>query len=319
MHVPLHTLRLLFVTGKGGVGKTAVTAVLAHRLAQRGRRVLAIEIGGVGSLARRLGLSVVGYEPRRAAPGIDVCRITPEECLREYGLMKLRFRRAYKLVFENPFVRSLVNVVPGMEELLLLGKLGFLVQSLERGDAEAPWDVVLVDAPPTGQGANLFALPGIILSAVTAGPMARETAYLQALLRDHRRTGVLLVTNPEELAVDEALELERELTGRAGMPLRAILVNRVLPGGGEQEGGVLGTWLQARRATRQLEWPYPLVASALRILRLRESQEVEMERLRRRAAVAIFDLPFVPSDSAGMEQRDLLERALEPLLEQDDR
>jgi len=288
------TRKLYFVTGKGGVGKTCVAAALAHRLAAEVLRVLLVEIGGVSSLGRHFGLDAVEYEPEEAAPNILICRITPAECLREYGLMKLRIRKLHDLVFENPFVKSLINLMPGMEELLLIGKLGYLVQAIDKDPRKARWDVVVVDAPPTGQGAGLLSLPSTVLATVKAGPVAKEVAQLQGIITDEQTTAICIVTNPEELAVDEALELERELIDGNGLPLTAVVANRTISVRlGRQDAEVLQTCLHARRAGGRLDGNYPLYTTGVTVVGLLKSQEQQLKRLRLRSNAPIIELPLV--------------------------
>jgi anion-transporting ArsA/GET3 family ATPase len=319
MSINLSSKQLIFVTGKGGVGKTTLTAALSLGLAAQGRRVLAVELSSGCSLARRFGHVEASYAPQEVAEGLHTCRISPEECLREYGLMKLKFRRFYRAVFENPFVRSLVSMTPGMEELLLLGKLGNVNLAMAKGRARAPWDVVVVDAPPTGQGTGLFALPTIILGAVSAGPLAKETRKLQELLQDENRTAILIVSTPEELAVNEALEQVAGLRDAAHLPVRAIVANRVLPGlQSKEDEEVLRTFAQARRTRRDLGGTYPLVSTALRMLGLRRQQESELTRLRRSTTIPIVEVPLVPEEGPAEDVQGQLERALAPLLGQEE-
>lgn len=292
MTQPLHERRLIFITGKGGVGKTLVSAALAIRLGQMGKRVLLLEIGEVGSLAPVLGLKEVTYAPVQVNSRVSVARLTPRECMEEYGLQKLRLKSLYRLVFENVFVRALLNMLPGMEELLLVGKIGFIIET--QVECKHPdYDVIVVDSPPTGQGAGLVSLPATILSAVKAGPVAREVRKLHQLLIDPTRTGIVTVTLPEELAVDEALELEEELTGQRELPLAAVLVNRCIPPiFNRRQGEVIETWLHAKRATRARTWAYPIADTAHSILHLSKEQDNQIQRLRSQTTLPIVLLPF---------------------------
>ncbi len=319
MTINLSSKQLIFITGKGGVGKTALTAALSRSLAATGRRVLAVELSAGGSLARCFGREEAQYVPQEVSAGLHTCRLTPGECLHEYGHMKLKFRRFYRAVFENPFVRSLVSMTPGMEELLLLGKLGNVNGAMARGQARAPWDIVVVDAPPTGQGTGLFALPTIILGAVSTGPLAKETRALQELLQDEQRTAILIVSAPEELAVNEALEQVTALRDDAHLPVRAIVANRVLPElRAPEDEEVLRNFAQARRTRDLMTGTYPLVSTALRMLGLRRQQEAELVRLRRRTTIPIFEIPLISEGFVGPCGDERLEQALAPLLLQDE-
>jgi len=293
--------RLVFVAGKGGVGRTCVAAALGLSLAESGKRVLLLEIGETAGLARLFGLHDTPYVPAPVAQRLWICRATPKEALMEYGLMKLKLRGLYNLVFDNPFTRNLVNMLPGMEELLLIGKIGFVVQKIVREGADAPFDMVLVDSPPTGQGLSLFVLPSTILAAVKAGPVVREVARIQELLTSPGITSAVIVTLPEKLALDEALELDSELHSRAGITVGAVAANKVIPSAcGPQELELLRTCFQARRARSDLSGLYPVLSEVMRVSEMRERQEQELSRLRRRTNVPIVELPLLPSGVEGM-------------------
>lgn len=305
MPAQLRVRRLLFVTGKGGVGKTSAACALALHLVERGRRVLLVECSEVSSLGPTLGVAAPEYAARPVAPGLLACRITPRECLREYGLRKLRLRSVYDLVFENAFVRALVNMLPGMEEMLVVGKIGFMAQTAARA-GNAAFDTVVVDSPPTSQGLGLLSFPSIMLSAVGSGLAAREIRRIHALLVDPKQTGIVVVTIPEELAVDEALELESQLTGRVHLPACAMVVNRVLPD------------VFSAPATRRLGSCAALLnggppaalggvlASAAALHAMRKRQEAQIARLSAGSSLPVMTLPLLlPGEQEGGVARQL--------------
>jgi len=154
--------------------------------------------------------------------------ILPAMAMEEYALMKLRFRTLYRLVFDNPLVQSLVRFVPGMNDLLMLGKA--FNHERELNDAGRPaWDRIIIDAPATGHGVTFFRLPRVIRDAVPAGNMHREAAEMWSLLTDPRRCAVHLVALPEELPVRETIELQARLEGELGIPLGYLVVNMMPP------------------------------------------------------------------------------------------
>lgn len=316
MPAGIGTRRLIFVTGKGGVGKTVVTAALAGLLARHGHRVLCIELCEVPSLGPLMGVESPSYKPVQVADGIACARYTPAECLEEYGLMKLKLRGLYDLVFRNAFVKTLVEMMPGAEELLVIGKIGYMVQSARRLGSRSPYDILLVDAPPSGQGAGLFTFPQTVLAAVGAGPVAREMKLVRDLLTDPEETAGIVVTNPEELAVDEAIELADTLAGQAGLPLVGLVVNKCLVTGAGGTAGreIARVWVNSRRTRRDLSSPYPLVSGALQVFQVEEFQRQEILRLSTRTKLPMLELPWLAFDRPSEEDLMRLAAGLEPLV-----
>lgn len=220
--------RFVLVTGKGGVGKSTVTAVLALLSARAGKRTLVCELDTHEQIAPMLGHDPVGGAVTELEDRLSVVNIKPSLAMEEYGLMKLRFRALYRVVFDNPLVAALVRFVPGMNDLLMLGKA--FNHEREADDRGRPtYDRIIIDAPATGHGVTFFRLPKIIRDAVPAGNMHREAADMWDLLTDPARTAVHLVSLPEELPVQETRELRAKLEGELGMPLGYLVINRLPP------------------------------------------------------------------------------------------
>lgn len=220
--------RFVLVTGKGGVGKSTVTAVLALLSARAGKRTLVCELDTHEQIAPMLGYDPVGGVVTELEDRLSVVNIKPSMAMEEYGLIKLRFRALYRVVFDNPLVAALVRFVPGMNDLLMLGKA--FNHERETDDHGRPtYDRIIIDAPATGHGVTFFRLPKIIRDAVPAGNMHREAADMWDLLTDPQRTAVHLVSLPEELPVQETRELRQKLQGELGMPLGYLVINRLPP------------------------------------------------------------------------------------------
>ncbi len=215
--------RLVIVTGKGGVGKSTVSAALALVAARAGKRVLVCEVNAQERVAPLLGAAPAGTAIREASPGLFTVNVTPHEAMREYGLMVLRFRTIYDAVFENRLVRYFVRVVPSLAELVMLGKILHEAKAEERGRPR--WDLVGVDAPATDHAVQLLRVPAALLDTVPAGPLRHDADWMEAMLVDPAHTAVALVTLPEEMPVNEALELDAQVRGVLGMQRGAVFVN----------------------------------------------------------------------------------------------
>jgi Mrp family chromosome partitioning ATPase len=224
---PLLSRRLAVVTGKGGVGKSTVAAALALHAVRRGKRVLVCEVNAQERIAPLLGCRPVGAHIRELQPRLHAVNVTPQEALREYGLKVVRFQTIYDAVFENRMVRHFLGIVPGFAELVMLGKILHEARATEGGRPR--WDLVVMDAPATGHAVQLLRVPQALLDAFPPGPLRSDAEWMRALLLDPARTGIVLATLPEEIPVNETLELDAEIRSVLGMPRVGLVVN-AMPG-----------------------------------------------------------------------------------------
>lgn len=215
--------RLVVVTGKGGVGKSTVSAALALVAARAGKRVLVCEVNAQERVAPLLGAPPSGPVVREVLPGLSTVNVTPHEAMREYGLLVLKFRTIYEAVFENRLVRYFLRVVPSLAELVMLGKI--LHEARAEEDGRPRWDLVVVDAPATGHAVQLLRVPSALVDTIPGGPLRRDADWMEAMLVDPARTAVAIVTLPEEMPVNEAVELDAQIRGVLGMHRAALFVN----------------------------------------------------------------------------------------------
>ena len=230
----LFARRLLFVTGKGGTGKSTVAAAIAERAAAQGARTLACEMDAKGSLASMLGLShTPGYTPVRSASGIDVMSMNTEESLREYLRIHLRLPLVTKIGPLAAVFDYVADAAPGVREVLAVGKVCWEVR-------ENNYDVVVVDAEASGHVVSQIASPRTIADLVPRGPLRDQTSWMLQILDDPSQCGVVVVTNPEDLAVTESLALIERLRADTATDVARLIVNRVAP-----EPGTLAVRLAA--------------------------------------------------------------------------
>jgi len=222
--------RLVFVTGKGGTGKTTVALALALALAERGKRVLLAELGRSAqapALVERTPAAVTS-SPRRLAEGLDVALIDPFDALEEYLRLQGWAGAWLARGLRQPGLHDLLVGTPGWRELITLGKLWYVATGPEEGGAPArAYDHIVVDAPATGHGLTLLDVPRVVHSAVRTGPLARNAARVEAMLLDPAQTVLLPVCWPETLPVRETVELVDRLEHVVGIHVDHIVVNGV--------------------------------------------------------------------------------------------
>lgn len=210
--------RLLVVTGKGGVGRSAVSAALALRLAAADRRVLVLAADNGIGLAAHLGVGSLGSDPRQVEPGISAARIVPAEALDDYVRLQLPVNplRVVSRIF-----KVLVTVVPGVRDIVVIGK-AYYEATLDA------WDVVVMDGPPAGQAESLLCAPGVIEGLVPRGLVRRQAAQIRLALSDPVFTGVVTVSTPEELPLAEAASVEETAVRNGLTESRYLIINRLL-------------------------------------------------------------------------------------------
>jgi anion-transporting ArsA/GET3 family ATPase len=254
---PLVDRRLVVVTGKGGVGRSALAAALAIRAARRGRRVLAMAMTDGAGLAAHLRVDALDYRPRTVRTGLDALAIDPAAGLDEYLRLQLHLPRI------GPMTRAfhvLADTVPGIRDTVVIGKA---IYEAAGGD----WDLVVADGPPIGQVMSYVRAPATIQSLVPAGRVERQASWMREVLEDPAHTGLVMVTLAEELPVSETLEALDALRSEAPISRAELVVNRLIPD------------LDTAPGVLEAAPPGPAGDAARLHCRLRAAQQEWLERL----------------------------------------
>ena len=213
--------RVVIVAGKGGVGKTTVSAALARLAAREGMSVLVVEIEGKHGLAAAFGAPTLGYDEQVLSPGVRARALTPDQALLEY-LDDHGLRRISKRLTRSGALDVVATAAPGIKDILLLGK----VKQLEQQRAA---DLIILDAPAAGHAVTFLLSPRTLLDTVTVGPIWSQAQDVLGLLTDPSRCRVVLVTLPEETPVNEVVDTAFSLEDKVGVDLGPVVVNGVYP------------------------------------------------------------------------------------------
>jgi anion-transporting ArsA/GET3 family ATPase len=251
----LARLQLLVVTGKGGVGKTAVSAVLGRAFAQRGKQTLVVEVDPRENLHQMLGVPPTGGDILPAGPGLWVQNLKPRNVLDAVVRERLRLELLSRRVLSSQIYHHFADAAPGLTEIAILGHALRLVRGVQKGAPEI--DVVVLDAPATGHGVRLLASPLLVSDVIRHGPFADMAGELAEMISDPQRCGIVAVTQAEEMPVQEVLEMREALRSQVGKDPEALIVNGLYPPAPAAEGQddpLVALWRQRRQLNeRELE------------------------------------------------------------------
>jgi anion-transporting ATPase len=220
--------QLVVVTGKGGVGKTVVSATLGRALAAHGRRTLVLEVDPRENLHQMMGTPPSGGDVVPAEPRLWVQNLKPQQVLDQVVRDQLRLELLTRRVLNSPIYQQFAAGAPGLREIAILGHAFRMLHGLgEPGLPEI--DTVVLDAPATGHGVALLAAPLLVTDVITNGPFARMAGDLAKLVADPERCGVVVVTQAEEMPVEEALELRTALKAKVQREPELLVVNGLYP------------------------------------------------------------------------------------------
>ena len=297
--------RLLFVTGKGGVGKSTVAASLGLAAAARGKRTIVCEIGSQEHTSRLFNRAQVGFHEVQLEDNLWTISIDPDESMREYVLLQLKVRAMRDLLFRSRVFTYMTAATPGLKELVTIGKIWELAQLDRKVRKGRKYDLVIVDAPATGHGIGFLQTPRTFANIARVGPIHAQAQELDRFITDHGSTGVAIVALPEEMPVNETASLEQELREEIGVSVDRVYMNALYPErfSNEEAERLEGERPQATGAVREA------LRAAVSEQRRARSQRAQLARLRRRVSTPVKTLPFIFQPVLGVEDaRELAAR-----------
>ncbi len=298
---------LIIVAGKGGVGKTAVTAALSVAASSAGRQALVVEVegkDGMTSMFESGGLNYAELELVRAAEahaGVRARTLTPDDALLDY-LAGRGLKRISNRLVSSGLLDIVATAVPGIRDILVLGK----VKQLERTSDQ---DIILLDAPAAGHAISFLRSARGLADAVRSGPIHTQSEEVLQLLTDPDRCRVVLVTLPEETPVNELIETAFSLEEDVGVALGPVVVNGIYP----ELAGLTADPIQAAldAGTRLLDHEAEVLSDSAAFRRARRAiQDRQLERMAEVLPLPQLHLPYLFTSEFGRAELEVLADAL---------
>lgn len=297
--------RLLFVTGKGGVGKTTVAAALGLMASQAGLRTIVCELDARERIGQMFETPTRGFEEVELAPDLFAIAIDPQSAIEEYLMIQLRVRALYDLLFKNRVFEYFAAATPGLAELVTIGKVWELAQTERLTKRASGYDLVIVDAPATGHAVAMLEAPETFRRIARVGPIHRQAGHIQRFMHNPELTGVIAVATPEEMPVNETVDLRASLRERVNLDLDLAIVNQLEPRYFSDDE------IETLRAAGDAA---PVEAAILQWERSKRQHE-QLDRLAKGLGRPLITLPFVYERTIGRTELQLLADDLSAKLE----
>jgi anion-transporting ArsA/GET3 family ATPase len=296
---------LIFVTGKGGVGKSTVAIALGLVAARRGLRTIVAELASQERVRRSFAQSGETFEEVQLADGLFTISIDPESAMEEY--LRVKTGPVGQALGSSRLFQAFAMATPGMRELLSIGKVWELAQFERRTSGAEPYDLVIVDSPAAGHGVGILRTPRTFAEIARVGPIAHQARTIAATIANREFTAVVAVATAEEMPVSETLWL-RDALAEDEIPLDAVIVNARYP---ERFSRAERTRMQRARAKAQSPLADVALGAALSEHARASTQTEQLQRLRDGLARDLVELPYLFAEEISHPQLELLADALD--------
>jgi arsenite/tail-anchored protein-transporting ATPase len=279
--------RVLFVTGKGGTGKSTVAAALALARSRRRPTTLA-DLDRRMSAAAMLGVTAVDGVPAKVTQSLETIALGARAELDAFIARIVPIRAISRRMLRSRTFGYVTAALPGLEAFLLLERLRIMA-----GDAALNDRYMVIDAPASGSALELLSVAAGVKNISPTGTLNRLADSVAAFLADPTRFGAIITVTPEELALREALETETNLRERLSITTFAAIMNRVP---------------DSLFNTAELAALSPLGDHARLAVRRNASQEVASAMTLRlaNAGVATINLPMLFTPAMGINELEQL-------------
>jgi Anion-transporting ATPase len=304
---------LVFVLGKGGVGRSTVAASLALVASRRGRRTILAEVAGQDQASRVLSRRAADpFEEHEVTPGLWSISIDPEHATREYLRDQLPVRTMADAVAGSDTFSYFAAAAPGLHELVTIGKIWELAQRQRRTPGAEPYDLVVVDAPASGHAVALMRTPRTFADVARVGPIARQAGKIDAFVSRPGKAGTVAVALPTDMAVNETIALAGPLRDQVGLGLDRVVLNGLYPARFTRDE--VRVLRRDRNGLPEHAAARAAVRAAVSEAERAKDQRGHARRLRHELDAPVIKLPFVFAPELGREELEMLADRLEEKL-----
>jgi anion-transporting ArsA/GET3 family ATPase len=292
--------RLIFVTGKGGVGKSTVATALGLVAARRGLRTIVAELASQDRVREAFDRRGETFEEVRLADDLFTISIDPQHAMEEY--LKVKTGAVGQALGHSRLFHAFAMATPGMRELLSIGKVWELSQHERRSDDGDVYDLVIVDSPAAGHGVGILRTPRTFAEIARVGPIAHQSRTIAATIADHEFTALVAVSTAEEMPVNETLWL-RDALAEDELTPDAVIVNARYP---ERFTAADRRALERARKTPASPLTAAAIGAALSELARADAQREQLERLRDGLGTELVELPYLFTEAIGRPEIERL-------------
>ena len=297
--------RLIFVTGKGGVGKSTVATALGLVAARRGLRTIVAELAAQDRIRQAFGHEGPAFHEVELAENLFTISVDPEHAMEEY--LRVKTGAVGQALGHSRLFQAFAMATPGMRELLSVGKIWELAQHARRTDGGDIYDLVIVDSPAAGHGVGILRTPRTFSEIARVGPIHHQAGSIAATIADADFTAVIAVAAAEEMPVNETLWL-RDTLAEDGLTLEATVVNACYP---QRFTARERTALEKARKRARQPLARAALGAALSEHARTKAQREQLARLREGLATEVIELPYLFAESVGRPELDQLADSLE--------
>jgi anion-transporting ArsA/GET3 family ATPase len=297
--------RLIFVTGKGGVGKSTVSIALGMVAARRGLRTIVAELASQERVRQAFAQSGDSFEEVQLADGLFTISIDPQSAMEEY--LRVKTGPVGQALGSSRLFQAFAMATPGMRELLSMGKVWELAQFERRTSGADVYDLVIVDSPAAGHGVGILRTPRTFAEIARVGPIAHQARTIAATIADREFTSVVAVATAEEMPVTETLWL-RDALAEDEVTLDAVIVNARYP---ERFSDAERTRLHRARTKARSSLANVALGAALSEHARARTQAEQLQRLREGLGHELVELPYLFAEQIGQPELQVLADALD--------